>query len=134
VLHWDEKALPITIDAMSKEVTMTFRLEEDLRTHFAKAAELEHRPAAQVLRDLMRMYVEQIFSESPTASTFAPSPFSSTAEHRSRREAVEYALGSVGLEGFQLDKAAAADAQRFIDGEIDLDELVKLRGESTFQK
>ena len=41
---------------MSKEVTMTIRLEPDLRASFSEAAEFDHRPAAQVLRDFMRDY------------------------------------------------------------------------------
>jgi len=42
---------------MSKEVQMTFRIEPELRTAFAEAALQEDRPAAQVLRELMRAYV-----------------------------------------------------------------------------
>lgn len=45
---------------MQKEVSMTIRLEPDLRASFTAATEQEHRPAAQVLRELMRSYVEQV--------------------------------------------------------------------------
>lgn len=44
---------------MSKEVQMTFRVEPELRAEFAQAASQEDRPAAQVLRELMRVYVVQ---------------------------------------------------------------------------
>lgn len=42
---------------MSKEVQMTFRVEPELRAAFSDAALLEDRPAAQVLREFMRAYV-----------------------------------------------------------------------------
>lgn len=44
---------------MSKEVQMTFRVERELRTDFSNAALREDRPAAQVLREFMRSYVNQ---------------------------------------------------------------------------
>ena len=52
-----------------KEVQMTFRVESELRTRFTAAAELDHRPAAQVLRELMRAYVGQ--ARLPPAATAA---------------------------------------------------------------
>ena len=43
----------------SKETTFNFRLDSALKAAFAAAAEADHRPAAEVLRYLMRSYVEQ---------------------------------------------------------------------------
>ena len=99
---------------MSKEVTMTIRLEPDLRSSFAEAADLEHRPAAQVLRDLMRDYVEQ--SRSYTSRI-------SAAERKRREDALNYARSSVALEGFNVPDAYSKEAERFIRGEIDLPSL-----------
>lgn len=45
-------------------------------------------------------------------------------ERRARKQAVEYAQASVILEGFEISPAAKALAQRFIDGEIDLDQYL----------
>lgn len=50
---------------------------------------------------------------------------SSTTE-RKRREAVQFARASVGLEGFTVSDESEADARRFINGEIELDEFLKL--------
>lgn len=105
---------------MGKEVNMTFRVEPDLRSRFAEAAELEHRPAAQVLRDFMRDYVDRSIRRAPVTR-----PAISAAERRQREEAVSYARASVGLEGFQLSKTDELHAQRFINGEIELPEYVK---------
>lgn len=45
---------------MSKEVQMTFRVEPELRADFTNAARVfADRPAAQVLREFMRSYVNQ---------------------------------------------------------------------------
>ncbi len=105
---------------MSKGTTMTIRIEPDLRTSFARAAEAAHRPAAQVLRDLMRGYVEHAQSKA----------FAIDAQERQRREeAVRFAHASVGLEGYVVSEADKAQAARFINGEIDLAEFVQRRGQ-----
>ncbi len=49
-------------------------------------------------------------------------------ERKLRSEAVSYARTSVALEGFKLTSADERHAARFINGEIDLQEFVKLRG------
>jgi len=45
---------------MNKEVQMTIRIEPELRADFTEAALRDHRPAAQVLRELMRGYIKQV--------------------------------------------------------------------------
>ncbi len=45
-------------------------------------------------------------------------------ERQARRQAVEYAQASVALEGFEISEPSKKLAQRFIDGEIDLDEYL----------
>ncbi len=52
----------------------------------------------------------------------------SDTERDRRVAAVNYARASVGLEGFSLSAADEAHAQRFIDGEISLNEFVRPRG------
>jgi len=44
---------------MSKEAVFTMKLESDLRADFMAEAEASHRPASQVLRELMRDFVER---------------------------------------------------------------------------
>lgn len=98
---------------MKQSSTMTIRVEPELRATFAQVADEAHQPAAQVLRSLMRDYVDR-----------AQRPAISAAERRKRIAAFEDAQASVALEGFQLDEAEAAHIQRFIDGEIDMKEFV----------
>ena len=43
---------------MSKDAVFTLKLEPDLRAEFMAAAAAEDRPASQVVRELMRDYVE----------------------------------------------------------------------------
>ena len=45
---------------MSKESQMTIRIEPELRAQFTEAASLDHRPASQVLRELMRSYIATV--------------------------------------------------------------------------
>lgn len=42
---------------MSKAAVFTMKLEPDLRAAFMAAAEASHRPASQVVRELMREFV-----------------------------------------------------------------------------
>ena len=44
---------------MSKEAVFTMKLEPELRDEFMAEAEAAHRPASQVLRELMRDFVRQ---------------------------------------------------------------------------
>ena len=44
---------------MSKEAVFTMKLESDLRAEFMAATEAVHRPASQVLRELMREFVQR---------------------------------------------------------------------------
>ena len=44
---------------MSKPAVFTMKLERDLRAEFMAAAEASHRPASQVVRELMRDYVRR---------------------------------------------------------------------------
>ncbi|MBK8067602.1 MAG: antitoxin of toxin-antitoxin stability system [Rhodanobacteraceae bacterium] len=44
---------------MSKEAVFTMKLEPDLRDQFMAEAEAAHRPASQVVRELMREFVQR---------------------------------------------------------------------------
>ena len=44
---------------MSKDAVFTMKLEPDLRAEFMAAAEASHRPASQVVRELMREFVQR---------------------------------------------------------------------------
>jgi hypothetical protein len=44
--------------AMAKAAVFTMKLESDLRADFLAEAEASHRPASQVVRELMREFVQ----------------------------------------------------------------------------
>ena len=44
---------------MSKEAVFTMKLEPELRAEFMAEAEAAHRPASQVLRELMREFIQR---------------------------------------------------------------------------
>ncbi|MCC4596187.1 antitoxin of toxin-antitoxin stability system [Xanthomonas campestris pv. phormiicola] len=44
---------------MSKQAVFTMKLEPELRDEFVAEAEAVHRPASQVLRELMREFVQR---------------------------------------------------------------------------
>ena len=52
---------------MTKEVQMSIKMESELRDQFMAAAANRHRPAAQIIRDLMRLYIAD--QETPNALT-----------------------------------------------------------------
>ena len=113
---------------MSKEVQMTIRVEPELRASFTEAADLQHRPAAQVLREFMRSYVK--FTQEKVAIKPALNGVQIDAQRRKRQDAVDFARASVGLEGFRTSPDDDAIAKRFVNGEIDFSELMKLPHES----
>lgn len=97
-----------------KDVQMTFRVDSQLRDQFMKAAEQNHLPAAQLLRDFMRKYVN-----------FVQSPAVDDAQVRRRREAAKFARANVGLEGFRISAEEEQWTERFIRGDITMDEFIK---------
>jgi predicted transcriptional regulator len=52
---------------MSKEAQMSIKMESELHDKFMAVAASEHRPAAQIVRDLMRAYIAR--QELPNAET-----------------------------------------------------------------
>jgi predicted transcriptional regulator len=44
---------------MTKESVFTMKLEADLRAEFMAEAKVAHRPASQILRELMREFVQR---------------------------------------------------------------------------
>ncbi len=52
---------------MTKEVQMSIKMEAELRDQFMAVAAERHRPAAQIIRDLMRLYIAG--GETPNALT-----------------------------------------------------------------
>jgi predicted DNA-binding protein len=55
---------------MSKEVQMSIKMESELRDQFMAVAANRHRPAAQIIRDLMRLYIaDSAISKTPNKLT-----------------------------------------------------------------
>lgn len=100
---------------MSGMSTMNFRLPNELYTAFSDKALSENRTASDVLRSLMREWLEKDSAK----------PASLTAiERRRRMKAVEFARASVELEGYSLPDSELARFQQFCDGPLSLEQLV----------
>ena len=54
---------------MSKEVQMSIKMETELRDEFMAVAAQRHRPAAQIIRELMRLYIAQSHKAEDVFST-----------------------------------------------------------------
>jgi predicted DNA-binding protein len=52
---------------MAKDVQMSIKMEPELRERFLSVAAERHRPAAQIIRELMRLYIVE--SETPNELT-----------------------------------------------------------------
>lgn len=74
---------------MTKEVQMSIKMEPELREQFMAVAASRHRPAAQIIRDLMRLYIAD--SETPNALT------AETIRKSLRNEDVFYAVDADDL-------------------------------------
>jgi hypothetical protein len=53
------KTMPSTAQR-PRETTFNLRIDAGLKAEFAAAVEVEERPAAEVLRGLMRNYIEEV--------------------------------------------------------------------------
>lgn len=65
---------------MSKSVFMQLQMEAGLRASFQEAAERQHRPAAQVLRQLMREYVARESWQEVDGAPLEPAPWDSSGD------------------------------------------------------
>ncbi|NOT68889.1 MAG: addiction module antitoxin [Methylophilaceae bacterium] len=74
---------------MTKEVQMSIKMESELRDQFMAVAAGRHRPAAQIIRDLMRLYIAD--SEVPNMLT------AETLRKSDRGEEVFYATNATDL-------------------------------------
>lgn len=110
-----------------KEVQMTLPVEAELHASFIAAAELEHRPASQVLRELMRSYVQQVRARIPAN---AINDRISAAERHRREDASNFSYASIALEGFSIGEEDQDLTRRFVDGEINLEDALKAAHES----
>ena len=94
---------------MTKEVQMTIRIEPELRAEFTEAASRDHRPAAQVLRELMRGYIKQVGAKDRApANDGIP-----VLDRFDREEAVKFGRASVALEGYKTSPELAVQQQQF---------------------
>lgn len=89
-----------------KEVQMTLGGGPELRSSFIEAAELDHRSIKCSV---------------------------SSAERQRREDAVSFARASVGLEGFKPSEIEETHARRFINGEIELTEFVKVNAKTDLE-
>lgn len=101
---------------MPENLNMNFRLKTDLHRAFVEKAKSENRTASDVMRELMQNYVDK--------DKVVIKPAISQEEKARRAKAFEFARASVALEGYSMSDEAMTQCQRFIDGEITLDELV----------
>ena len=101
---------------MSKDEQIIIAVPSELKAKFQRAAEVLDRSEAQILRDCMCDFVAE--NEISTASTSARS----TVDER--QAAVGFGRASVALEGFAVSSAAEAQQQRWVRGEISMEECI----------
>ena len=101
------------------EVQFTFPVDQELRDRFKAATDRDHRPASQVLEELMRGYVDRDPASVAAAGTI------DAVERQRRQDAADFALANIALEGFRPSAEHEASTRRFVDGEIELSEYLK---------
>jgi predicted phage gp36 major capsid-like protein len=101
---------------LSKDEQIIISVPAELKAEFQQAAEILDRSAAQILRDCMCDFVAK--NEIITASISARS----TVDER--QAAVSFGRASVALEGFAVSSAAEAQQQRWVRGEISMEECI----------
>ncbi|WP_083684251.1 antitoxin VbhA family protein [Massilia putida] len=100
---------------MIKDEQMVFRVPSDLKAEFQQAANAIERPASQVLREFMRTFISRVNQEQPRGTD------STTIQ---RQDAINFGRASVALEGMTVSPEAEALQQRFVGGEISIEECI----------
>ena len=80
---------------MAKDVQMLIKMEPELRARFLSVAAERHRPAAQIIRELMRLYIAE--SEIPNARTARTLLKSRKGEEVTEASDLSDMLGQLGL-------------------------------------
>jgi predicted transcriptional regulator len=88
---------------------MALRLDADLKERFQRAADAQDRPAGQLLREIMRDYLDQRES----------------SDQGSREAAARYATASVALEGGQFSSFSDGLVSRYVEGNLDVPGMVE---------
>ncbi|MDP1653349.1 MAG: antitoxin of toxin-antitoxin stability system [Rhodocyclaceae bacterium] len=91
---------------MSKEAVFTMKLEPELRAEFMAEAQASHRPASQVLRELMREFVQRQRETREYDEYFNRKVLAGRASMRAGRGQSNEELEA----GFAARRAAAANA------------------------
>lgn len=101
---------------MPQETTMSFRLDPELRKNFMSTAEKMNMPAAQVLRVLMQNFIDNVQGNSNH----------SNSEREKREKAIKFAEASANFEGCYLPESARPFITRYINGEMDINSILKI--------
>jgi predicted transcriptional regulator len=101
---------------MLKDEQMIIRVPGELKAEFQQAAEVADRSAAQILREFMRDFV----ARNQTRAVF--DTVRPTVEER--KAAVNFGRASVALEGLAVSSVAQAQQERWVRGEISMEECV----------
>lgn len=101
---------------MLKDEQIIFRVPGELKAEFQRAAEFLDRSAAQILLEFMHDFVAK------NKISVALDPARSTVEER--QAAISFGRASVALEGFAISSAGEAQQQRWVRGEISMEECI----------
>lgn len=101
---------------MLKDEQMIIRVPSELKSEFQHAAQVADRPAAQILREFMRDFVAKNRNPGIPATT------GSTVEER--KAAMNFGRASVALEGFSVSSEDQAQQERWVRGEITMEECI----------
>ena len=106
---------------MGKTEQVQFRVPSQLKDDFQRAAAEVHRPASQILRELMRDFVNSV----PPQTIGRDTPVEITAiERRDRADAVALGRASVALEGLTVSQEARELQDMFANGEITFEDCI----------
>ncbi|MCL2872014.1 MAG: antitoxin VbhA family protein [Betaproteobacteria bacterium] len=99
-----------------KTVTFNIRIESELRDAFNRAAAASHRSAAQVLRELIRHFVE-------SAPQSKVKPQLSETKLHERRRAVDFVRANTEMEGFFTDDDFKTLEESYANGESEIEDF-----------
>ena len=110
---------------MTNKVSISFRVEPELRDRFNAAAKFDRRPASQVLRELMHGYIGDVERKHGSVAN------RSAWEDLKRRRRLANAKASIELAGFKIPDEMEAIADQFMRDEVSINAVLAKADELT---
>lgn len=114
--------------AFKKETRLTARVDASLRDNFIHLSNIQDIPYSQILRDLIRGYIDAhqdlLISNASSLKNNVATTSDKDVDIMLRSWNAKSAQASVGLEGLTVSDSTLALTNKYISGELAIDDII----------